>query len=863
MRAGAVQADARKRVEALFEAALDRPTEQRAAWLREACWDDPELHDRVQRLLAAHERAEGVLEHPLEGSLLGIRSRRETLARVGPYRLVREIGRGGMGSVFLAERDDEQFRQEVAVKLVPPEVDSEEVVRRFRAERQILASLRHPGIARLLDGGVAEDGRPYLVMEYVDGEPIDAYCDRRSLPLDERLRLFCTVARAVHHAHRNLVVHRDLKPSNVLVSRDGEARLLDFGIAKLLDPGSAPHTVPVTRTGDRLMTPQYAAPEQVRGEPITTATDVYGLGLLLYELLSGRRPYELWGRPPAEAERLVCDLEPPRPSAAALLPSGAPGGAAPADAARARGLTPDRLRRRLAGDLDRIAMTALRKEPERRYPSAEQMAEDVERYLAGRPVRARGDSPAYRVRKFAGRHRWGVAVSAAFVALLVGYAGTVTVQVRMVRRALEQKALEAEKAEQVTAFTLGLFEAGDPSRAAGDSLTVRELLRRGEERAERLHGRPAAQAQMLDVMGRVHQQLGEYDRAQPLLERALALREVALGERSEAVAEGRLHLGELLVQRGRYDRAEPLYRSALALQRELLGEPHPAVARTLAALGMLRQDRGDYPGAERLAREALAMRTALYGPDHPEVAESLNALAYLLQLQGRSAQAEPLFRRVLETRRRLFGDAHPEVAEARSRLGLFLAQQGRDAEAEPLYREALAARRRALGDEHPDVSTNLGLLGALERRRGRLAEAESLYHEAIELGRRSLGPGHPELAHTLNGLALVFRDQGRLAEADSLYRRVLAIRRRALGEEHPAIAVTLSQLGGVLRERGDDAGAEPLLLSSFRMRRRLLGDSHPHTAESARLLVSLYEETGRPRQARVYRAYVRDPAFPN
>ncbi len=857
-----MQADARKRVEELFEAALDRPAGERAAWLREACWNDPELHDRVQRLLAAHERTGGVLEHPVDGAaaLLGPRLRRETLARVGPYRLVREIGRGGMGSVFLAERDDDQFRQQVAVKLVAPELDSEEVVRRFRAERQILASLQHPGIARLLDGGVAEDGRPYLVMEYVDGEPVDAYCDRRSLPLDARLRLFCTVARAVHHAHRNLVVHRDLKPHNVLVSRQGEVRLLDFGIAKLLDPASLPHTVPVTRTGDRLMTPQYAAPEQVRGGPVTTAVDVYGLGLLLYELLSGRRPYELRGRPPAEAERLVCEAEPPRPSAAAVLPPDAPDGPTAAAAARARGTTPERLRRRLAGDLDRIAMTALRKEPERRYPSAEQLAEDVERCLAGRPVRARGDSPTYRVRKFTGRHRWGVATAAAFLTLLVGYAATATLQVRRVERALEQKRLEAEKAEQVTAFTLGLFEAGDPARARVDSLTVRELLRRGEERAGRLQGRPAAQAQMLDVMGRVHQQLAEYDRAQPLLERALALRRRAFGERSEAVAESLLHLGELLYLRGRYAQAEPLYRRALALQRQLLGEPHPAVAQSIAALGILLQARGDYAGAERLTREALAMRTALHGPNHADVAESLHALARQLQLQDRPAEAEPLLREALALRRRIFGDGHPEVADARSHLGLFLFQQGREAEAEPLYREALAVRRRALGDDHPDVSLGLGMLGAVSRRRGRLAEAESLYHEAVELGRRSLGPGHPDQAHTLNGLALVLRDRGRLAEADSLYREVLAIRRRALGEEHPAIAMTLAQLGGVLRERGDLAGAEAMLLRSFRMRRRLLGDAHPHVSESASLLASLYEASGRPAQARAYQAFVRQTA---
>jgi serine/threonine protein kinase/Flp pilus assembly protein TadD len=848
----------RRRVEELFEEALERPAAERAAWLREACWNDPELHDRVQRLVAAHERADGVLEHSAaEAALLAARARIDAPVRVGPYRLVREIGRGGMGSVFLAERDDEQFRQRVAVKLVAPGVGGREVVRRFRAERQILASLHHPGIARLLDGGVTDDGRPYLVMEHVDGEPIDAWCDRRSLPLEARLRLFCTVARAVHHAHRNLVVHRDLKPSNVLVSGEGEVRLLDFGIAKILDPASAPCTVPLTRTGDRLMTPQYAAPEQVRGGPVTTATDVYGLGLLLYELLCGRRPYELGGRPPADAERVACDTEPPRPSTAAGRPAEGAPAPSPEDAARARGTTPAGLRRRLAGDLDRIAMKALRKEPERRYPSAEQMAEDVERYLAGRPVAARGDSGGYRLRRFAGRHLWGLAVAAAFVALLGGYATTVTVQARRVERALAQARLEAEKAEQVTAFTLGLFETGDPTRGGDDSLTVQELLRRGVERAERLRGRPAAQAQMLDVVGRVYRELGAYDRALPVLEQALALRRAAFGERHPATAESLHHLGEALYAQGRYDAAEPLYRRALAVQRALLGEPHPDLARTLASLGHLLQDRGDYAGAERATREALAMRRAFFGAEHPDVAESLSSLAFQLQLQGRPAEAEPLLRDALAMRRRTLGAEHPAVAEAMSELGLHLVQRGRLAEAEPLYRDALAMRRRLLGDAHPDVSRVQGLLAALLRRRGDLAEAESLYHASIGLGRRALGPDHPDLAHTVNGLALLLRDRGDLDGAERLSREVLAVRSRTLGGAHPSVARSLAQLGGILRARGDPAAAEPLLLDALRMQRRLLGDGHPQVAETARELVSLYDAAGRPGAAAPYRPLLR------
>lgn len=850
-----MEPERREKVEELFEAALERSPGERTAWLREACWDDPELHHRVQLLLHAHERAEGILELsvPQAAALFGAR-RRETLERVGPYRLVREIGRGGMGSVYLAERDDEQFRQQVAVKLVPPGVDGGEIVRRFLAERQILASLHHPNIARLLDGGVASDGRPYLAMEYVDGEPLDVHCDRRALSVEARLRLFCTVARAVHHAHRSLVVHRDLKPSNIMVTREGSVCLLDFGIAKLLDPAEVPLTLPLTRTGQPLMTPQYASPEQVKACTVTTATDVYALGLVLYELLCGRRPYELAGHPPAEAERLVCEVEPPRPSAAAVHPAAGEGRSGPPEAARARGTTPERLRRRLCGDLDRIVMTAIRKEPERRYPSAEQLAEDIERYLEGRPVTARGDSPLYRMRKFAARHRWGVVMAAAFVALLTGYAATVTVQARRVGRALEQARMEAEKAEQVTAFTLGLFEAGDPTLATGDSVTIRELLRRGAERAERLRGRPAAQAQMLGVVGRVHQEMGDYNHAQPFLERALALRREAFGERHPATAESMHHLGDLLVARGRYDAAEPLYRRALQLQRELLGEPHPRVAHSIASLAVLLQDRGDYAGAERLAREALAMRRALFGSGHPEVVESLDGLARQLQLQGRHAEAEPLFREVLAARRRIYGPEHPEVAAAMSNLGLLLLWKGDPAAAEPLYREALAMRRRLLGDDHPDVSLSMGLLASLLRRTGDLAAAESLYHQALELGNRSLGPEHPTQVHTLNGLALVMRDRGDHAAADSLYRRVLAVRRRVLGPEHPAVASSLSQLGGLLQERGDLARAEPLLLEAVRIRRRLLGDAHPQVAESARQLVLLYESSGRPAEAARYRA---------
>jgi serine/threonine-protein kinase len=824
----------RARVEALFDEALDRGDGWRD-WLTGVC-GDPAVRAEVALLMRAHERSAGVLEAAPGG---WSRVRDDRLTSVGAYRVVCELGRGGMGTVYLAERDDGHFTHTVAVKVLRRGLDADDVVRRFLAERQILATLQHPNIARLLDGGVADDGRPYFVMEYVDGEPIDRWCDARRLPVRERLRLVRDVARAVHAAHRALVVHRDLKPSNVMVTSAGEVKLMDFGIAKLLDPDAASEAEPLTRTGLRVMTPEYAAPEQVRGEPVTTAADVYGLGLVLYELLTGHRPQRPRDRSLREIERAVCETEPPRPSAVVLRDARDAGAPPPAVLAVQRGTTPSRLSRALRGDVDRMVACALHKSPNRRYPSAEGLALDIERHLDGRPVAARGDSVAYRLRKFVARHRWAVAAAAAFVVLLAGYAATVTVQASRVRRALDQALLEAEKAEQVTDFTLALFEAVDGDAAARGGLTVRELLARSAARAERLDAQPAAQSQMLDVVGLVHQRLGDYAAAAPYLERALALRRRTFGAAHESTAESMYHLAVLQAARGRYRSSEALFREALAVQRALHGDGHPRVARTLDGLGMLLQDRGDYAGAERLTREALAARRAHYGPVHPDVATSLQHLASQLQLQGRLAAAEGPLLEALATRRRLFGERHADVASAMTALGLLRTREGRLAEAESLQTAALAMRTQLQGAEHPEVIQTRGLIGALQRRQGRLATAESTYRSALADAHRALGADHPDVGHMTNGLALTLRDQGRLAAADSVQRVVLAMRRRVLGGDHPSVATTLHQLGMLQLRRGDPAAARALLREALGIRRAVLGLTHPLTLETARELAAL------------------------
>ncbi|HEX6185320.1 MAG TPA: serine/threonine-protein kinase, partial [Pyrinomonadaceae bacterium] len=561
--------------------------------------------------------------------------------RVGAYRVTGVIGQGGMAEVYRAVRDDDQFRKEVAVKVVRRGMVSEFTLARFRHERQILASLEHPNIARLLDGGATEDGLPYFVMECVEGRPITEYCEAGGLSTRRRLKLFRRVCAAVSYAHRNLIVHRDLKPSNVLVTGDGVPKLLDFGIAKLLAPESSPTAVTVARTmtAVRLMTPEYASPEQVRGETVTTAADVYSLGALLFELLTGERAHKLADRSLAEIERVICETEAERPSAVVSRRAG----------------VPFRLRRELAGDLDNIVLTALRKEPDRRYRSAEQLSEDVRRYLEGRPVTARQDTLGYRAGKFVRRHKASVAAAVAVFVLLVGFAAAMSVQAARIAR-------ERDRANAVTGFLVELFEVSDPGEARGNAITARELLDRGAVKIkDELRDQPEGQAALMDTMGSVYRKLGLYDSALPLAEEALRIRRQVHDERHADVAASLYNLATVHHAKGDYKAAEPLYREALAARRALFGAEHAETAASLNGLGLFLKDKGEYAEAEALLREALAARRSLFGGEHASVAETLNELGVLLKNRGDFRTAETLYREALAMRRRTLGDDHPAV----------------------------------------------------------------------------------------------------------------------------------------------------------------------------------------------------------
>lgn len=798
--------------------------EEREDFLDRQC-DDPSLRREIASLLAAHDGAHGRLESVdaeraaklLESSLMPARGPRN----VGPYRIVRVLGEGGMGTVYLAQRIEGGFEQHVALKLVKKGMDSEAILERFHQERQILAGLQHPGITRLLDGGISSDGRPYFAMDYVDGRSVLEFSKHRKLDVEARLELILQVCDAVQQAHRNLVVHRDLKPSNILVTQDGEAKLVDFGIARVLDPLAEPGAARLTRPGVRALTPEYASPEQIRGETVTTASDVYGLGVVLYELLTGTLPYDRPLETPAEIERAVCDLE---PRAASLAVRGHEDG----DYGR-------RAERLLRGDLDAILAKSLAKDLGRRYPSIEALAQDLRRHLAGHPVEARAPGRAYRLGKFVRRHRLGVASAAAVgLALCLGLAGT-TWQASVAASEKTRAEAQLAKADAVEEFLTSLLQSIDPYRTAGETWTANQLLDQGVARIEDgLAGAPEVEAHVLGVLGGVSQSLGQLERAEQLWTRSLDLRRTHHPDDSSEVAEGLRGLAAVLYQRDRHDEASAVLEQALRIERRRL-EANPAasagpLAATLAQLGVQRHEVDRFAEARALYEEALSLRRAMAGDRRSEIASLLASLADLERETGDLASAERLIREALETEREVSGSKHPGTAATLSTLGAILRQRGRLAAAEPYYREALAISREAFGDQHPEVATKLNNLAALLRSRGEYDEAASLFAQVLELDQTLLGDDHVYVGFSMDNLATALSELGRFDEALALFARAHRVLLAARGPESKDVATNRLGMATALRLRGEPSAAVGLLEEALSIYSSALPGPHPRLA---------------------------------
>jgi serine/threonine protein kinase len=759
-----------EQVKLLFETALDKKPEERLRFLEENCGGDASLRDQVVSLLGRNDRAGSFLERPLldqsgfpaqgprppaQNPALfssALESGTAAGAVIGPYHLLELIGEGGMGEVWLAEQKH-PVRRKIALKLIKTGMDTREVVGRFESERQALALMDHPAIARVFEAGSTQQGRPYFVMEYVAGIPITTYCDEHRLTTRERLELFVHACEGVQHAHQKAIIHRDLKPSNILVTEvDGKPvpKIIDFGVAKAISQRLTAETM-LTRAGSILVTPNYMSPEQADsgGEDIDTRTDVYSLGVVLYELLVGALPLDLRKLSLDEMLRRLREEDTPRPSTKVRTL-----GEQSTISAQNRRTVPANLSRQLRGDLDAITLKALEKDRSRRYGTPSELGVDIGRYLRNEAVVARPTSFGYRARKYIRRHRIGVGVAGGLVLLLVSFAAMQAVQLRRTTR-------ERDRADRIANFMTGMFKVSDPRESRGNKVTAREILdKASKDIGKGLANDRELQAQMMHVMGTVYFNLGLYSRA------------------------------------------EELQRGAVEIRSRVLRSDDVDTLKSMSSLGATLHEEGHYAEAERLHRQVLETRRRVLGPDHSDTLHSINNLASSLEEQGRNAEAEKLLRQAVDIERRVLGPEHPDTLWAMDDLANSLANQGHYAESEKLRREEIDLHRRVLGPEHPETLQSMGNLGATLNLDHRFIEALRVDGELLEIERRVLGSEHVDTLRTMGGLASDLAHTGHYIEAGRLHGEALAILRRVVGPEHPETLHSMSALSSDLAHMG-------------------------------------------------------------
>ncbi len=833
-------------MEDLFHLASDMAPSERDAYLSQACGADVELRAEVESLLESADKTLGFLRQPIHKAAEEISQGAPlTGVRIGAYEVMKELGEGGMGKVYLAARADDQYQRLVAIKLMHGVFrQSPAMLLRFRAERQILATLDHPNIARLLDGGVTAEGSPYLVMEFVDGKGVDEFCRERQLSTAARLRLFRIICSAVDYAHHNLVVHRDIKPANILVTPQGVPKLLDFGIAKLLDPDLSDQPLAKTRATERLMTPEYASPEQIRGEQVTTATDVYGLGVLLYELLAGKRPFRARTNSPLETAREICESEPPPPSAASLDDPG---------------LAPPDARTALKADLDNIVLMAMRKEPTRRYASVAQFSADITAYLDGYPLVARTSTWSYRTTRFIGRHKGSIALAVFMVIALIGFSIGMGVLAHRATR-------ERLKAEREARFLTDMFQAATPEQARGRTITAHDLLDLGAERVDKeLASEPAVRASLLDTISGAYRSLGIYGEGKEVAERAFNLKLQTLGPNNPSTVDTLYLLANLIRLKGEFQKAEPLFRQVVTLRTKILGVNDPALAESLGALGeclyledknaeaepplrqalaidrqnspnlgsdvrnylaLLLERKGDYAEAAQLLREALEIESRK-GTDTPEYAIALHNLASDLIDLGDLAGAEQKLRETLAIRRKVLGNDHPMLFYTLNNLGYVLLEKGDWQAAEPFLQESLALNLRTNGEKHPSMASSLNNWGRVLHAKGDYTQAEVYFRKGLDTLARANASESWAYAQIVGNLGLLAFDQRHYEAAEDLARQSLALRRRLSGEETPALASALIDLAEDRLFQRDPQSAEPMLREALKIRQKKYTPKHP------------------------------------
>ena len=806
------------RVREVFEEAVSLPPEDHRRFLDEQCGSDRSLRDQVEKLLRWDAAAgQEFLENSpasLESSVAT--SRQTTGTRIGAYILLEAIGEGGFGEVWTAEQRA-PLRRRVALKIIKAGMDTKEVLARFEVERQALALMDHPHVAKIFDAGQTETGRPYFVMEHVPGLPITDYCDTQRLPISRRLELFMSICQAVQHAHQKGIIHRDLKPSNILVTLvDGKPvpKVIDFGIAKATAAPLTELTL-YTEIGRLMGTPEYMSPEQAGSSAldVDTRADVYSLGVILYQLLTGTLPFEpktLRNAGYDGLARIIRETEPARPSTrlstlrAELVNQN--DGVTPKEIAARRDTDFALLQRQLRSELDWIVMKCLEKERDRRYQSAAELAQDIRRYLNNDTVAARPPSLVYQVRVFARRNQALVGALAAVFAVLLGATS--------VSMSLYLKAETAvAKATAINDFLVNdMLASADPKITQGRKFTVDEVLENASERIDTAFpDQPETEASIRTIIGKTYISLGLYDPAEVHLRAAEVLRTRELGTKDPQTLRSRSNLADLLRRQGKYEQSEKLLRRTLEIQRRVLGDDHTDKLVSMNRLGVVLGCKGEYSEAEALHRATLQIRRRLLGDEHRDALASMTNLSIALYGQGKYPEAERLFRQTLKMNRRLLRDEHPDTLGSITNLGNVLESQGKYVEAERLHREALETKRRILGDEHPRTVLSMTNLGNFHKSQRKYTEAEELYREALEINRRVRGDEHPQTRASASNLGFLLSEMGKLEEAMPYYRKALERFRREQGDEHPITVDSINSMGALLNELGRHDDAEQLL----------------------------------------------------
>ena len=850
------------KIREIFADAIEIAPDERLGFIRKACGSNEEMVQEVLSLLAADANTHDMLKGRAV-DLLEMPPEAPEDEQIGPYKLLNLLGVGGMGKVYLAQRNEGGFEQSVALKLVRNNLNSARAAERFRSERQILAKLQHPHIAQLYDGGLTKDGLPFFTMEYVDGIPVNDYCNQQRLSVKERLKLFLDICGAVHYAHQNLVVHRDIKPGNILVTADGQVKLLDFGIAKILtiDEEDA-----LTREGERILTPFYASPEQILGKAVTTASDVYSLGAVLFQILTGKRPFQGDDTTPFSLQKQITEEDPPRPSTAISLRPPTAESDETSEVVYGPDIGEGEIRRQLAGDLDNICLMALRKEPDRRYESAAQLAADIENYLEKRPVRARPATWHYRATKFIARNMVATLISTLALLLLVSMAGYYTVNLRAER---DKAQLEARKSAQISGFLSDLFDVSDPENSLGETITARELLDRGAREVEYgLEEQPGVQADMREEIGNVYRKLGLYDESEPLIRKSLEQRRELFGNVHQDVAESLASLGWLLVDQGKDDEAAEVFEMAqdiygklygeddirtigmksllgrvYSLQRKdslalvyleesyheakvILGEDNPELTGYMGDLASGYKNYGKYDEAEEIMRNVLAIRKVAYGSQDPRVSGILYRLGRLMYVRRDLPQADSLLQASYDIDLQIYGPDHPMVANLLQNMAEVAKSQRDYSRADSLFRECLDIRLRAYGEEHPLIATTKDYIARILRRQKRYDEALVLHREALDLKIQLLGREHPSVGNTLNNIGRALQYVGDFEGALEVTGQALAIYNKATIRTNPNAATVRHNYAKLLKDVGRYEESAPLFEESIETQRIIVGPEH-------------------------------------